>query len=217
MGCGVQRTMNLMRIIFILFSLLACSVMGADWEFEESPKEMMHQKITMKKDVFEMFFRNFLSGWERNGIYLFVEQKEKLKFFFINGKNVNLYQHPIMNESRWLNPDGYLDERKRKVDQVNFDRCFLQMVLDEDVALYLKNTPFERYPLITIKKDWERLSKMDDVMYFGFVKDSNGIREFLFNDFRKDEIVIKKPLDRLIPLYDVLKKHPFDVYLEKCR
>ena len=209
MGCGVQRTMNLMRIIFILFSLLACSVMGADWEFEESPKEMMHQKITMKKDVFEMFFRKFLSGWERNGIYLFVEQKEKLKLFFINGKNVNLYQHPIMNESRWLNPDGYLDERKRKVDQVNFDRCFLQMVLDEDVALYLKNTPFERYPLITIKKDWERLSKMDDVMYFGFVKDSNGIREFLFNDFRKDEIVIKKPLDRLVPLYDVLKNYPF--------
>lgn len=191
--------------------------MGSDLAFEESPKEMMHQKITMKKDVFEMFFRDSLGDWNRDGIYLFVEQKEKLKLFFINGREVNLYQHPIMNESRWINPDGYLDERKRKVNQISFDRCFQRMVLDEDAASFLKNTPFERFPLITVKKDWERLSKTDDVIYFGFVKKGDGVREFFFNDFRKNEIVIKKPLDRLIPLYDVLKKNPFDVYLEKCR
>jgi hypothetical protein len=209
--------MNLMKKIFIIFSFFACSVMGSDWEFQESPKEMMHQKITMKKDVFEMFFRDSLGDWNRDGIYLFVEQKEKLKLFFINGREVNFYQHPIMNESRWINPDGYLDERKRKVNQISFDRCFQRMVLDEDAALFLNNTPFERYPLITVMKGWERLSKTDDVIYFGFVKDGDGVREFFFNDFRKDEIVIKKPLDRLIPLYDVLKKNPFDVYLEKCR
>lgn len=191
--------------------------MGSDLAFEESPKEMMHQKITMKKDVFEMFFRDSLGDWNRDGIYLFVEQKEKLKLFFINGREVNLYQHPIMNESRWINPDGYLDERKRKVNQISFDRCFQRMVLDEDAASFLKNTPFERFPLITVKKDWERLSKTDDVIYFGFVKNGDVVREFFFNDFRKNEIVIKKPLDRLIPLYDVLKKNPFDVYLEKCR
>lgn len=209
--------MNLMKNIFIIFSFFACSVMGSDWEFQESPKEMMHQKITMKKDVFEMFFRDSLSDWNRDGIYLFVEQKEKIKFFFINGRKVNLYQHPIMDESRWINPDGYLDERKRKVNQISFDRCFQRMDLDEDAALFLKNMPFERFPLITVKKDWERLSKTDDVIYFGFVKEGGGIREFFFNDFRKDEIVIKKPLDRLVPLYDVLKKYPFNVYLEKCR
>ena len=209
--------MNLIKNIFILFSFFACSVMGADWEFEESPKEMMHQKITMKKDVFEMFFRDSLSDWNRDGIYLFVEKKEKIKLFFINGREVNLYQHPIMDESRWINPDGYLDERKRKVNQISFDRCFQRMDLDEDAALFLKNTPFERFPLITVKKDWERLSKTDDVIYFGFVKEGDSISEFFFNDFRKDEIVIKKPLDRLVPLYDVLKKYPFNVYLEKCR
>lgn len=209
--------MNLMKNIFIIFYFFACSVMGSDLAFEESPKEMMHQKITMKKDVFEMFFRDSLGDWNRDGIYLFVEQKEKLKLFFINGREVNLYQHPIMNESRWINPDGYLDERKRKVNQISFDRCFQRMVLDEDAASFLKNTPFERFPLITVKKDWERLSKTDDVIYFGFVKNGDVVREFFFNDFRKNEIVIKKPLDRLIPLYDVLKKNPFDVYLEKCR
>ena len=209
--------MNLIKNIFILFSFFACSVMGADWEFEESPKEMMHQKITMKKDVFEMFFRDSLSDWNRDGIYLFIEQKEKIKLFFINGREVNLYQHPIMDESRWINPDGYLDERKRKVNQISFDRCFQRMDLDGDAALFLKNTPFERFPLITVKKDWERLSKTDDVIYFGFVKEGDSISEFFFNDFRKDEIVIKKPLDRLVPLYDVLKKYPFNVYLEKCR
>ena len=209
--------MNLMKIIFILFSLFACSVMGSDWEFQESRKEMMHQKITMKKDVFEMFFRDSLGDWNRDGIYLFVEQKEKLKLFFINGREVNLYQHPIMNESRWINPDGYLDERKRKVNKIAFDRCFRRMVLDEGAALFLKNTPFERYPLITVMKGWERLSNTDDVIYFGFVKDGDGVREFFFNDFRKDEIVIKKPLDRLIPLYDLLKKQPFDAYMDDCK
>ena len=209
--------MNAIKNIFILFSFFACSVMGADWKFEESPKEMMHQKVAMKKNVFEMFFRDSLSNWERDGIYLFVEEKERLRLFFINGREVNLYQHPIMDESRWINPDGYLDERKRKAGQIGFDKCFQRMALDEDVALYLKNTPFERFPLITVSKGWERFSKKDDAMYFGFVKESDGIREFFFNDFRKEKIVIKKPLDRLIPLYDILKKNPFDVYLEKCR
>lgn len=207
----------MIKNIFILFSFFACSVMGADWKFEESPKEMMHQKVAMKKNVFEMFFRDTLSNWERDGIYLFVEEKERLRLFFINGREVNLYQHPIMDESRWINPDGYLDERKRKACQIGFDKCFQRMVLDEDVALYLKNTPFERFPLITVSKGLDRFSKKDDAMYFGFVKESDGIREFFFNDFRKEEIVIKKPLDRLIPLYDILKKNPFDVYLEKCR
>lgn len=209
--------MNLMKNIFIVFSFFACSVMGSDLKFEESPKEMIHQKITMEKNVFEMFFRDSLYSWERNGIYLFVEQKEKLKLFFINGREVNLYQHPIMNESRWINPDGYLDERKRKVNQISFDRCFRRMVLDEGAALFLKNTPFERYPLITVMKGWERLSNTDDVIYFGFVKEGDGVREFFFNDFRKDEIVIKKPLDRLIPLYDLLKKQPFDAYMDDCK
>ncbi|WP_458449048.1 hypothetical protein [Fibrobacter sp.] len=207
----------MIKIIIILFFFFACSVMGADWIFEESPKEMMRQKITMKKDVFEMFFRDSLNNWERDGIYLFVEDKERLRLFFINGREVKFFQHPIMNKSRWINPDEYLEERKRKVRQISFDRCFRRMVLDEDAASFLKNTPFERFPLITVKKDWERLSKTDDVIYFGFVKEGDSISEFFFNDFRKNEIVIKKPLDRLVPLYDVLKKYPFNVYLEKCR
>ena len=164
----------------------------------------------------ETFFKDSLYNWNRDGIYLFVSKKETLKLFFISESGVELFQHPRMKESRWTNPDAYLDERKNKFREFNMDKCIGRITDDGNVFSFLKKCSLERYPQISVTKDWPELPQIGNIQYLGFVKEGAVLKNFYFNDFRNDDIILKKPLDVLIPLYDMLKKYPFDIYMDGC-
>ncbi len=199
--------------------LLICSnfVIGAQWSFEEVPKKTMNREIALKKGAMEMFFKDSLLDWGRDGIYLFVSRKETLKLFFISESGVELFQYPKMKESRWVNPDAYLNERKDILREFNMDKCFQRVSDEGNVFSFMKKSSLERYPQISVTKDWPELPQIGNIQYLGFVKVGSSVKNFYFNDFRNDEIILKKPLDILIPLYDMLKKYPFDVYLGGCK
>lgn len=202
-------------IVFLCFFLVN-SAMGNQCSFDEVSKKMMNREISLKKGMMEIFFKDTLHSWNRDGIYLFVSQKETFKLFFINESGVELFQHPRMKESRWTNPEAYMDERKNKIRKSNIDKCFRKIFDDGNVYSFLKKHPFERYPQISVAKNWPELSQIGDIQYLGFVKEGSFIKNFYFNDFRSDGVVLKKPLDMLIPLYDMLKKYPFDIYMDGC-
>lgn len=190
--------------------------MGNQWSFDEVPKKMMNREIALKKGAMETFFKDSLYNWNRDGIYLFVSKKETLKLFFISESGVELFQHPRMKESRWTNPDAYLDERKNKFREFNMDKCIGRITDDGNVFSFLKKCSLERYPQISVTKDWPELPQIGNIQYLGFVKEGAVLKNFYFNDFRNDDIILKKPLDVLIPLYDMLKKYPFDIYMDGC-
>ena len=208
--------MTLQKFIVFLFFFLVNSAMGNQCSFDEVSKKMMNREISLKKGMMEMLFKDSLYGWNRDGIYLFVSQMESLKLFFINESGVELLQYPKMKESRWTNPEEYMDERKKKIRGLNIGKC-LQRINDNGNAFsFLKKIAFERYPQISVTNDWPELPQIGNIQYLGFVKEGPFIKNFYFNDFRSDGLVLKKPLDMLIPLYDVLKKYPFDVYMDGC-
>lgn len=207
--------MRAQKFIVVLF-LLICSAMGNQVSFEEIPKKTMNREITLKKGAMELFFKDLLHQWERDGIYLFIEQKETLKLFYINEMGVELFQYPRMKESRWINPEAYLNERERKASEFNIDRCHHQ-IADGNIFLSLKKFSLEWYPQISVMRDWLGFSQIGNIQYSGFVKEGPNVSNFYFNDFRGEDVVLKKPLDRLIPLYDLLKKQPFDAYMDDCK
>ncbi|WP_173467789.1 hypothetical protein [Fibrobacter succinogenes] len=207
------------KLMLAAVLLLICSnfVIGAQWSFEEVPKKTMNREIALKKGAMEMFFKDSLLDWGRDGIYLFVSRKETLKLFFISESGVELFQYPKMKESRWVNPDAYLNERKDILREFNMDKCFQRVSDEGNVFSFMKKSSLERYPQISVTKDWPELPQIGNIQYLGFVKVGSSVKNFYFNDFRNDEIILKKPLDILIPLYDMLKKYPFDVYLGGCK
>ena len=206
------------KLMLAAVLLLICSnfVIGAQWSFEEVPKKTMNREIALKKGAMEMFFKDSLLDWGRDGIYLFVSRKETLKLFFISESGVELFQYPKMKESRWVNPDAYLNECKDKLCEFNMDKCFQRISDNGNTFSFMKKSSLERYPQISVTKDWPELPQIGNIQYLGFVKVGSSVKNFYFNDFRNDEIILKKPLDILIPLYDVLKKYPFDVYMDGC-
>ncbi|SMG18496.1 hypothetical protein [Fibrobacter sp. UWB13] len=208
--------MKKIKFIVSLFFFLVNSAMGNQSSFDEVPKKMMNREITLKKGSMEMFFKDSLYNWNRDGIYLFVSQKESLKLFFINESGVELFQYPKMKESRWTNPEEYMDERKKKIRGLNIGKCLQRINDDGNAFSFLKKITFERYPQISVMKDWPELPQIENIQYLGFVKEGSFIKNFYFNDFRSNGVVLKKPLDMLIPLYDMLKKYPFDVYMDGC-
>lgn len=208
--------MRMEKIIVILLFFFICPAMANQLIFQEVPKKIMNREIALKKGAMEMFFKDSLFDWERDGIYLFVSQKETLKLFFISEFGVELFQYPRMKESRWVNPEAFLKECKNKKTVFNIDGCHRQ-ISDGTIFSLIREFPLERYPQISVMKDWSRLPLIGNIQYLGFVKEGSSIKNFYFNDFRSDEIVLKKPLDILIPLYDVLKKYPFDVYMDGCQ
>ena len=208
--------MKIQKFIAFLFFFLVNTAMGNQWSFDEVPKKMMNREIALKKGAMEMFFKDSLYNWNRDGIYLFVSKKETLKLFFISESGVELFQHPRMKESRWTNPDAYLDERKNKFREFNMDKCIGRITDDGNVFSFLKKCSLERYPQISVTKDWPELPQIGNIQYLGFVKEGAVLKNFYFNDFRNDDIILKKPLDVLIPLYDMLKKYPFDIYMDGC-
>ena len=207
------------KLMLAAVLLLICSnfVMGAQWSFEEVPKKTMNREIALKKGAMEMFFKDSLLDWGRDGFYLFVSQKETLKLFFISESGVELFQYPKMKESRWVNPDAYLNERKDILREFNMDKCFQRISDNGNTFSFMKKSSLERYPQISVTKDWPELPQIGNIQYLGFVKVGTSVKNFYFNDFRNDEIILKKPLNILIPLYDMLKKYPFDVYLDGCK
>jgi hypothetical protein len=208
--------MKIQKFIAFLFFFLVNTAMGNQWSFDEVPKKMMNREIALKKGAMETFFKDSLYNWNRDGIYLFVSKKETLKLFFISESGVELFQYPKMNESRWTNPEAYLDERKKKIRKSKMDECFRRITDDGNVFSFLKKYPLERYPQISVTKDWPELPQIGNIQYLGFVKEGAVLKNFYFNDFRNDDIILKKPLDVLIPLYDMLKKYPFDIYMDGC-
>lgn len=207
------------KLMLAAVLLLICSnfVIGAQWSFEEVPKKTMNREIALKKGAMEMFFKDSLLDWGRDGFYLFVSQKETLKLFFISESGVELFQYPKMKESRWVNPDAYLNERKDILREFNMDKCFQRISDNGNTFSFMKKSSLERYPQISVTKDWPELPQIGNIQYLGFVKVGSSVKNFYFNDFRNDEIILKKPLNILIPLYDMLKKYPFDVYLDGCK
>lgn len=207
------------KLMLAAVLLLICSnfVMGTQWSFEEVPKKTMNREIALKKGAMEMFFKDSLLDWGRDGFYLFVSQKETLKLFFISESGVELFQYPKMKESRWVNPDAYLNERKDILREFNMDKCFQRISDNGNTFSFMKKSSLERYPQISVTKDWPELPQIGNIQYLGFVKVGSSVKNFYFNDFRNDEIILKKPLNILIPLYDMLKKYPFDVYLDGCK
>ena len=208
--------MRTKTIIVVLLFFFVCSAMGNQLIFEEVSKKTMNREIAFKKNAMELFFKDSLFDWKRDGIYLFVSQKETLMFFFISESGVELFQYPRMKELRWINPEAYLNERKDKVREFNMNKCHQRISDDGKVFSFLKKSSLERYPQISVTKDWPELPQIGNIQYLGFVKDGSEVRNFYFNDFRSDEIILKKPLDILTPLYDMLKKYPFDVYMDGC-
>lgn len=208
--------MKMQKFIVFLCFFLVNSAMGNQCSFDEVSKKMMNREISLKKGMMEMLFKDSLYGWNRDGIYLFVSQKESLKLFFINESGVELFQYPKMKESRWTNPEVYMDERKKKIRGLNIGKCLQRINDDGNAFSFLKKIAFERYPQISVTKNWPELSQIGNIQYLGFVKEGSFIKNFYFNDFRNDGVVLKKPLNMLIPLYDMLKKYPFDIYMDGC-
>lgn len=190
-----------MKIFFFscLF-LIGFSFANPEWLFQSEVRKKDSSDIVFRKDRMSSLFANKPIDWNRDGIYLFIEQKNDLRLFVIgNDVYVDVFQYPKQKISKWLNPVEYLKEREKLSSRGLDDACHQQVAADTAFFNEVRSISFEEYPMIipAKRKSVEHgfyYPVLDEkgTLYLGYKKNGTNVRYFRFRDFRRENMRLCK-------------------------
>lgn len=211
------------KIFFSLLLLLGSSFANLDCIFRSEVQKKDTSDIVFRKERMSAVFVNKPIDWNRDGIFLFVEQKKDLRLFIIgNEPIVELFQYPKQKVSKWLNPIKFLKEReeisKRDLDSV----CHSQVPSEPSLYGEMLSLSLENYPMIypAQRRNSDTFYYQEDVdriLYLGYVKQGPHVKYFRFRDFRQENEPLEYPLSTFEALFYKLDQKPFSMILEKCK
>ena len=211
------------KFLFTLLFLLDSSFANFDCIFQSEVQKKDTSDIVFRKERMNALFVNKPVDWNRDGIFLFVEQKKDLRLFIIRDESiVELFQYPRQTVSKWLNPVKYLKEReeisKRDLDSVCHSHVSSESSLyGEMLSLSLENFPMI-YPALRRGSDtFYYQEDVDQILYLGYVKQGPHVEYFRFRDFRQENMPLEYPLNTFEVVFFKLSQYPFSIILENCK
>ena len=211
------------KFLFTLLFLLGSSFANFDCIFRSEVQKKDTSDIVFRKERMNALFVNKPVDWSREGIFLFVEQKNDLRLFIIgNDSIVELFQYPRQTISKWLNPIEYLKEReeisKRGLDSV----CHSQVSSESNLYGEMLSLSLENYPMIypALRRGSDTFYYQEDVdriLYLGYVKQGPHVEYFRFRDFRQENMPLEYPLNTFEVVFFKLSQYPFSIILENCK
>lgn len=215
-----------MKIFFFscLF-LIGFSFANPEWLFQSEVCKKDSSDIVFRKDRMSSLFANKPIDWNRDGIYLFIEQKNDLRLFVIgNDVYVDVFQYPKQKISKWLNPVEYLKEREELSGKGLGDVCHQQILVDSVFLNEIRSIPFEEYPMIVAAKRksvehgfYYPVANKEGPFYLGYVKQGTDMKYFRFRDFRQENMLLEPPLNTFEHLFKLLNQSFFSTVLNKCK
>lgn len=190
----------------VLFIVLLFSFGYAEdsWLYSADSQKDNFLNVNFRKRIMDDVFSRMKINWEDDGIYFFRENGDSLKLVILkNNLDAVLYQKPSQNESRWKNPELYLEERKKLKNVSYLEECMEIFSVDSSLYLKINTLPFSSYPVIIPRKADEikafhsSISLRNKPLFMGFKKNGDNVQYFFFRDFRNEQMELSYPLDSL--------------------
>jgi hypothetical protein len=212
-----EKVKNMKKWIFVLLCFFA-DLFAFDAKIESAPVDVDSAFIRLQALSFLKVFPSFEI---KNGSYIFYE-KNGIRRLFFYGENKDvlvMYQYPMQKESKWLNPEKYLEERKRKEqNKINESACRYKFENSEELIKILDSFQLEKNPYIWVRSN----KKHDDSLYIskasigGFVK--GEITEyFYFRDVRNLLNVVPTSFNVYVDMFNFFENKFFKDLLKDCK
>lgn len=205
-----------MKMMLFIFFAFACFLNAAQEInlFVLKDSSVVQSRVKQMSSIFPEL------SWNKPGLYLFVEKRE-LRLFYLNSSGkIQLYQYPSQKESKWLNPEKYLEERKLIESRKWDNKCRTEIIIDRSVmdsifSLHIESIPyFEEYVFTKEKKKTGYMHGENfATAYLGYLNDEKGTHLFFVRPIQAS----KPPISLLMENLERFALPPFDFKIGECK
>lgn len=212
-----EKVKNMKKWIFV-FLCFFTDLFAFDTKIESAPVDVDSTFIRLQALSFLKVFPSFEI---KNGSYIFYEKNGiRRLFFYSENKDVLvMYQYPMQKESKWLNPEKYLEERKRKEqNKINESACRYKFENSEDLIKILDSFQLEKNPYVWVRsnKEYDDTPYISKASIWGFVKGKTS-EYFYFKDVRNLLNVVPTSFKVYVGMFNFFENDLFNDLLKDCK
>jgi hypothetical protein len=169
--------------------------------------------VSVRQDFYDFAFRTITQiNWnDKKKIFLFYETKLGARLFVLDELGtIEIFQQPKLQINYLLNPQKYIQNRKKRVLEIDMNSCYLK-VEKKDVVTLIYDMIKNKWPYVY--KKYDGLSN-DGVLLGYYGKDDFIFMEDTYQNFEaKDKIFFSD----YFRVFSLLKNNPFNIVMEKCK
>lgn len=206
-------------LILLLNSLLFAN--GTYDIFYQEDGKIDPSVFSIRQSIYDSLFRGDYSvDWNRDGVYLFVEDGNRSMFFYWNKDGfVDVRQQPLIDVSKYQYPHEYVKKRQTYFGKNMGEKCYVKIEAHDSVLQQAEKGLFSIPSFVRRGLFGQESVVVEETsLLLGYKKKEGSISPFYIRLylFKKEDVWndFSKMYERL---HQSLKNEPFNKILEGCK